>query len=201
MNEAGRLRMQAWRYTQMAPHRTEVERSALAAAFDRSILLLRQGDPARPLFVPQDAATHASLEAVSRGWIELRSALEAGASADEASARAEALVGDIDRLVTSIESRLQRWTSLLSALQFTLLALALAAGVALLYATHLFIFQPLAQLQRGLEAMARGELGARVADGATDEFGDVARGFNRMAVQLEDLYRGLETKVAEKTDT
>jgi len=32
-----------------------------------------------------------------------------------------------------------------------------------------------------------------------DEFGDLARGFNRMAAHLQDLYATLEQRVEEKT--
>jgi two-component system nitrate/nitrite sensor histidine kinase NarX len=199
VNEAGRLRMQAWRYAQEAgaePRRLP----ALAAQFDASLALLDAGDPGRPLFLPRDADTRAALAAVRAGWAALRAGSVGPVSPAQTSRLAEELVRDVDRLVTGIESRLQRWTTLLSALQFTLLGLALAAGVALLYAAHLFIFQPLARLQRGLEAVARGDLGARIDVASRDEFGEVAEGFNHMAARLEDLYRGLETKVAEKTE-
>jgi two-component system, NarL family, nitrate/nitrite sensor histidine kinase NarX len=200
VNEAGRLRMQTWRYAQVASAQDVPQLPALAQQYDATLALLDAGDPARPLFVPRDADTRAALQAVRIRWQALQSAIASGAPPLQSGQLAGDLVAEIDHLVTGIEARLQRWTSILSALQFTLLALALAAGVALLYAAHLFIFQPLARLQRGLEAVARGDLGARVDVETHDEFGAVADGFNDMAMRLEDLYRGLETKVAEKTE-
>jgi two-component system nitrate/nitrite sensor histidine kinase NarX len=200
VNEAGRLRMQTWRYAQVAAAQDLPQLPALAAQYDASLALLEAGDPARPLFVPRDDTTRAALQAAHIRWQALRGAIADGARPQQSGQLAGDLVAEIDHLVTGIEARLQRWTSILSALQFTLLALALAAGVALLYAAHLFIFQPLARLQRGLESVARGDLGARVDVETHDEFGEVADGFNHMAVRLEDLYRGLETKVAEKTE-
>lgn len=200
VNEAGRLRMQTWRYAQVASAQDLPQLPALAQQYDATLALLDAGDPARPLFVPRDVDTRAALQAARSRWEALRRAIADGATPLQAGQLAGDLVIEIDRLVSGIEARLQSWTSILSALQFTLLALALAAGVALLYAAHLFIFQPLARLQRGLEAVARGDLGARVDVETHDEFGEVADGFNRMAVRLEDLYRGLETKVAEKTE-
>ncbi len=200
VNEAGRLRMQTWRYAQVAAAQDLPQLPALAQQYGATLALLDAGDPARPLFVPRDADTRAALQAVRIRWQALQSAIASGAPPLQSGQLAGDLVAEIDHLVTGIEARLQRWTSILSALQFTLLALALAAGVALLYAAHLFIFQPLARLQRGLESVARGDLGARVDVETHDEFGEVADGFNHMAVRLEDLYRGLETKVAEKTE-
>lgn len=200
VNEAGRLRMQTWRYAQVASAQDLPQLPALAQQYDATLALLDAGDPARPLFVPRDEDTRAALQAVRSRWQALQRAISEGATPLQAGQLAGDLVIEIDHLVTGIEAHLQRWTSILSALQFTLLALALAAGVALLYAAHLFIFQPLARLQRGLEAVARGDLGARVDVETHDEFGEVADGFNHMAMRLEDLYRGLETKVAEKTE-
>jgi two-component system nitrate/nitrite sensor histidine kinase NarX len=203
VNEAGRLRMQTWRIAHVAAEADPARLQPLARQFDDSLALLRRGDPARPLFLPRDAATQSALDAVAADWQAMRAALhEAAPPTRHATAvTAEALVRDIDALVGRIESRLQGWTSVLTALQLTLMGLALAGGVALLYAANLFVFQPLARLQQGLQAVEAGDLGARVEVDSDDEYGRVAEGFNRMAARLEDLYRGLEAKVAEKTET
>jgi two-component system, NarL family, nitrate/nitrite sensor histidine kinase NarX len=200
VNEAGRLRMQTWRYAQVAAVGERARLPALALEFDATLNLLDVGDSGRPLFVPRDADTRDALGDVRARWQALRSAIGDSATPSDSGRMAETLVARIDRLVTRLELHLQRWTTILGGLQFALLAMALVAGAALLYAAHLFIFEPLARLQRGFEAMARGDLGARVDAETHGEFGELAQGFNRMAVRLEDLYRGLETKVAEKTE-
>jgi two-component system nitrate/nitrite sensor histidine kinase NarX len=71
--------------------------------------------------------------------------------------------------------------------------------VVLLYTGYLFVLEPLARLQRGLERVEQADFGARVEVPTRDEFGRLAAGFNRMAQTLESLYRGLEDKVREKT--
>ncbi|MBL8325437.1 MAG: type IV pili methyl-accepting chemotaxis transducer N-terminal domain-containing protein [Rubrivivax sp.] len=218
VNEAGRLRMQTWRLAQAVSVGDGARVQQLAAQFDASLALLRAGDPARPLFVPSDAATRAAFAQVQADWQRARAlwllpgttqartghepSLAAGAAG--AAADAEALVRDIDEFVGDIESRLARWTALLTIFQLTLVGLAIAAGVALLYSAHLFVFRPLAALQQGLGAVERGDLATRVQvpERATqDEFGRLGQGFNRMAARLAESYRGLEQKVAEKTDT
>lgn len=202
VNEAGRLRMQGWRMAQAVTAGDTARARELAAQFDDSLALLRAGDPARPLFVPADEATLQAFAHVQQNWAALRAGWQrsGGRPAGEAAAEAEALVLGIDRFVSGIESRLSRWTALLTLAQLLLLGLAIAAAIALLYAAHLFIFRPLAALQAGLGAVEQGDLSARVEVASADEFGRVGEGFNRMAARLADLYRGLERKVAEKTE-
>lgn len=55
------------------------------------------------------------------------------------------------------------------------------------------------RLRHGLQSLERGALGARVAEDSLDEFGELARGFNRMAQRLESVYRGMEDEVRRKT--
>ncbi|MEN9560407.1 MAG: hypothetical protein RLZZ502_1618 [Pseudomonadota bacterium] len=47
--------------------------------------------------------------------------------------------------------------------------------------------------------LAQGDFSARVTEMRQDELGTLASGFNKMADELQDLYQGLEDKVAEKT--
>lgn len=203
VNEAGRLRMQGWRMAQAVSAGDRERAGRLAVSFDESLALLRTGDPARPLFVPADETTMLAFTRVQQNWVSLRADwLHDGRSpASEVAAQAETLVQAIDQFVSGIESRLSRWTALLTHFQLLLMGLAIAAGITLLYAAHLFIFRPLASLQAGLGAVEQGDLSARVEVASADEFGRLGEGFNRMAVRLADLYRGLERKVAEKTET
>jgi len=130
VNEAGRLRMQGWRMAQSVSAGDLPRAERLAVQFDESIALLRAGDPARPLFVPADAATSSAFRAVQQNWTTLRADwLRPGAHAiGEVAEQAEALVHDVDRFVGGIEARLSRWTALLTLFQLLLMGLAIAAG-------------------------------------------------------------------------
>jgi two-component system, NarL family, nitrate/nitrite sensor histidine kinase NarX len=204
VNEAGRLRMQTWRLAQAASLPNTEQRQRYVAQFDASLELLRLGNPERPLFLPADAATQSAFERVRSTWADTRERWLAGASepnsASAAAVRAEALVHDIDAFVGSIETRLARWTNLLTLFQLTLMGLAIAAAILLMYSAWLFLFSPLARLEHGQARLERGEFAARVEVASHDEFGRVADGFNRMAARLEESHRGLECKVAEKTE-
>jgi len=198
VNEAGRMRMQAYRLALAAAEGSPASMQSGVARFDASLAMLRTGDPARPLFVPWTAATRASFEAVRSQWASLHEAW-AGGAGPVPIARVDDFVASIDRFVASIERQLSRWTAILNAVQFAMMALAIGAAVALLYAGYIFVVDPLARLQRGLARIEEGEFAARVAVTSNDEFGRLAAGFNRMAENLQALYRSLEDKVREKT--
>ena len=201
VNEAGRMRMQTWRLAQTLAGGDRPRISALMQQFDQSVLLLRQGDPARPLFVPRDDRSLDSFADVQRGWHDLRSAWAATPlpAAPEVARQADAFVQRIDAFVSAIEQQLARLTTILNAVQFSMVALAIGSAVALLYAAYLFVFNPLSRLQAGLARVAEGELSARVEVSGSDEFGALSQGFNQMAQTLQGLYQTLEAKVQEKT--
>jgi len=201
VNEAGRMRMQTWRLAQTLAAGDTERLSAQLDRFDQTLVLLRSGDPSRPLFVPRDSDSQRALADVQQGWQDLRGrwSVKPPPAADATAAQAEAFVVRIDAFVTAIENQLSRWTALLNAFQFVMMALALASAVALLYAAYLFVFNPLARLQAGLTRVGEGDLSARVEVGSDDEFGVLSAGFNSMAQTLQGLYQSLEARVQEKT--
>lgn len=198
VNEAGRLRMQTWRLAHLAASGQQAQLPAQAQAYEGSLQLLADGDPSRPLLLPRDAPTQAAFAAVRGEWLQARASTPNGLPELDAS-EAERLVARVDLLVSAIEARLSTWTSLLSAVQLALVGLAIAASVAFLYASHLLVFAPVDRLRRGLQALERGELAARINEDAQDELGDLARGFNRMAGRLQAVYQGMEGEVRAKT--
>ena len=202
VNEAGRMRMQAWRLAsalQADLPRPEV--LALVEQFDQSLALLRTGDPSRPLFVPWDAGVRERFAAVNQLWLAQRSQW-AGAPPPTAKASlhaAEEFVGAIDALVLAIEHQLARLTAILNLFQFVMMALAIGSAVLMLYTGYLYVINPLLQLQQGLRKVETGDFGTRIEVDNQDEFGQVAQGFNRMATQLQAMYDGLEAQVLAKT--
>ena len=169
VNEAGRMRMQTWRLAQTLASRRR--RAAAGRSWRSSTRAWRCCAAATrrgPLFVPRDDARRSSLR--RRAARLAGSCARAGArarrpTAAEAALQAEAFVGRIDAFVTAIETQLSRWTALLNAFQFVMMALAMASAVALLYAAYLFVFNPLARLQAGLARVGEGDLAARVEVG------------------------------------
>jgi two-component system, NarL family, nitrate/nitrite sensor histidine kinase NarX len=201
VNEAGRMRMQTWRLAHTLTTGDEARLATQVAQFEQSLAVLRSGDPARPLFVPDDRASQQALAKVVQAWQQLRERWRARAApADEAAQQAEAFVGAIETFVTAIERHLAWLTGLLNAVQLAMVALVIGSAIALLYSAYLFVFNPLARLQVALARAESGDLATRVETSHDDEFGALAAGFNRMAQTLQGLYRNLEAKVREKTE-
>ena len=202
VNEAGRMRMQTWRLVSAAQSGVpEPEIRTLVAQFDQSLALLRQGDRARPLFVPWSDAVTGQFESVNRLWSQQRnqwllSSLPMPADALRA---ADTFVAAIDSLVSAMEHQLSRLTAILNLFQFGMMALAIGGSVVMLYTGYLYVINPLGQLQQGLGRIEAGDFSIRIEVDIQDEFGQVAAGFNGMAGKLQTLYEGLETQVEVKT--
>ena len=201
VNEAGRMRMQAYRMALAAAANDSAGLSAHVAEFERSLALLRDGDPERPLFVPWDDTVTAGFVQVESTWTSFRQNVLRGTIAPEQrlGESTATFVEQINGWVASIEHHMSRWTALLHLLQMGMMALAVLAAAALLYTGYLFVLEPVGQLKRAIEQIQRGDLGARVNAVGNDEFATLASGFNGMAEHLQSMYSNLEGKVAEKT--
>ncbi|MEO8752742.1 MAG: type IV pili methyl-accepting chemotaxis transducer N-terminal domain-containing protein [Casimicrobiaceae bacterium] len=201
VNEAGRMRMQAYRMSLAVGTGEADALPHQVAEFERSLDVLRHGDLERPLFVPWDDVVRERFAVVERDWTQFHRQWTA--------ARPPALTGldkdtsafaaDIDAFVAGIEHHMSRWTALLHILQMAMMAFAVLGAAVLLYTGYLFVLEPVGHLKQATERLQRGDFGARVERVTTDEFGSLAECFNGMAGHLQSMYRDLEAKVAEKT--
>jgi two-component system, NarL family, nitrate/nitrite sensor histidine kinase NarX len=201
VNEAGRMRMQTYRLAlEVSGNSDPAVALVMTRSFEESLSLLRAGDPSRPLFVPWSAASHERFDEVAQRWGELRESWLAERPTPAAAAQeAREFVALVDGFVAAIETQIARLTAILQAVQLAMMALAIGSAVAMLYASYLFVLNPLARLQRGLQALQQGDLSTRVEVDSNDEFGHLSAGFNDMARTLQSLYGSLEEKVREKT--
>ena len=204
VNEAGRMRMQAYRMALVADSGPAQELSGLAHEFDQSLLLLQNGDSERPLFVPWDAQVRRHFLSVQADWTQFQTQwvnAAAESRGDVAQLQAETLhfAADIDTLVASIEAHMARWTSILHLLQMGVLSLAILGATILIVTGYRFVLEPVQLLKQAIEKIQAGDWGARVQRVTSDEFGTLADGFNGMAEHLQLMYRNLEAKVKEKT--
>jgi signal transduction histidine kinase len=76
---------------------------------------------------------------------------------------------------------------------------ALVTSLVLAHIVSRRFTQPIKRLQEGAQRIAAGQLDYRVVVEATDEVGDLALQFNRMAVELQESYRAMERKVSERS--
>lgn len=202
VNEAGRMRMQAYRISlSVSLGLPETALQDQIREFDRSMLLLHTGDPERPLFVPWDDVVRGKYDLVAKDWAAFRNHWLDGRRYDAADLSAETglFVQDIDALVVGVESHMARWNTLLYLFQISVLAMAIVGAAILIYTGYVFVLEPVGLLKRAIEEIQEGSFDARVEHESRDEFGTLARGFNSMADNLQYMYRNLEQKVAEKT--
>lgn len=199
VNEAGRMRMQAYRLALSVGTDERSELVDQVREFEDSLALLRLGDPERPLFVPWDETVQQRFAVIEGDWKSFRPLLTSPVAKAGLRAQTIRFVQHIDDFVRGIESHISRWTAILHLLQTGLMALVILGAVALLYAGHLFVLEPVGLLKQAIGKIQGGNFDARVDKLTRDEFGTLAEGFNGMAEHLQSMYRNLEGKVAEKT--
>lgn len=206
INDAGSVRMRANRVAielTLAQARRGNALAMQVQALDGTLAQLRQGNPSRPLFLPDEPAIHAQLERVTRDWhAHLRPLAMASGDSTAPSRYIAALPGFVaqaDTLVGMIEHDSARKTDLLRLSQTALALMACVGTVAVIYLLYLWIILPVLRLQDGLRRMAAREFSLRLPVETRDEFGTLCDGFNRMAGELQGLYRDLEARVAQKT--
>lgn len=87
----------------------------------------------------------------------------------------------------------------------TIIALAVLGAVVILAGIYVgvrqyqHIMRPLSALRQGVRTVASGGLSTHIPETGDTEFLELAADFNRMAQELDGLYRGLEEKVAIKS--
>lgn len=201
VNEAGRMRMQAYRMSLSVSTGNAEALARQVASFDAGLAVLRHGDPERPLFVPWDDAVRAHFSSVEQDWAGFRQRWTRGpvTSVQGLTEDAAKFSEHIDTFVADIETTMSHWTRQLHLLELSAMALAVLGATVLLYIGYVLVLEPVRLLKDATDKIQHGDFGARVDLPRSDEFGALAEGFNRMAEHLQSMYRGLEAKVAEKT--
>lgn len=206
INDTGSLRMRANRVAVelMRPQAgREVRTTEQIMVMDETIARLARGNPARPLFIPNDDAIRAQWHDVAAYWRDImKPAAMRAIKQPDAATYLETLpefVARADTLVRMIEQDNAGKTTSLRLSQGVLAAIASAGTLAMIYLLYLWIISPVLRLRDGLQRMADREFSTRLPVESQDEFGVLARGYNRMADELQDLYTSLEQRVEHKT--
>ena len=221
VNETGRERMRAYRIamllSQVGIHdadraRINADIGAETHAFEQAMRDLESGDPSRPMFLPGTQEIQRQFASLRQNWsTDIKPAIAELVDMDDPAVRAARLiefrratedyVDSVDALVYAIERDISNKTSLLRSLQMGLIGLSVVGTVALIYLMFLLVIRPVNGMAKGMRSMEDGDFDARLPIETRGEFGSLAAGFNSMAARLQDLYRNLADKVAQKTQS
>jgi len=211
INEAGSLRMRSYKLAIELEHpQNASSANKQLQDFDQTLADLQNGDPKRPLFLPQTAKIHGQMHTVQAQWTQqARMYAQKVLQQTDDSGRQAALnrytqtlpefVDNINQLVSLVEVELSEKTTWLRLCQTMLIFLSLAASIALLYLLYLWIVGPVSRMQAGIARMSKDDLSVRLPVETEDEFGVLAQAFNQMADRVQTVHRTLEERVMEKT--
>lgn len=114
---------------------------------------------------------------------------------------ADDIVESINQLVTSIETENVNNIHYIIVLLLALVIISIISSFVMLSILNRWIITPLNVLKMGITQIQENDFSVRIETDINngDEFDLAKDGFNKMAEQLEDLYKKFEDKVKEKT--
>ncbi|MDC7709929.1 type IV pili methyl-accepting chemotaxis transducer N-terminal domain-containing protein [Vogesella indigofera] len=204
INDAGSLRMRSYRVALLVSEGADAAQvQQEAAQFNDTMARLRKGDPARPLFLPDNAEVRSQAAEIARYWqhemLPKMAQVQLDPQRNTTRVDLGAFVNRIDKLVRLVEEDNARNTTLLRFFQMMLMAMAIIGAITMMYLMFLLIIRPLNELGEAIVQVRDGELATRVPVVGNDEFAILSAGFNQMAGRLQELYATLEDKVRDKT--
>ncbi len=198
INQAGSLRMQAYRLAFTAEHgsqallyeRIETLQQTLRSASLRSALH-RHGSTRLP-------ALHA---AVSQHWEQdMRPLLDAQpARLEDYRREAPAFVSELDAFVRTLQEASEGKLSVIRALQASTLFVIVLIAFVLIYGLHNNLATPLRSLTKMARDIGKGDFSGQVQIPGDTELSLLARTLNQMSQELASLYAQMEQKVDDKT--
>lgn len=180
------------------------------AEFEHVLKLIIQGDPERPMYLPNSKVIKDGMVEVQQDWETriqplIKRVRDAESEAQkkllfaEYRSEIEPFVGKIDMLVSAVEHNSVLSLSVLRTLQTALLILALVGTLVMIGLLYLVVVRPIHTLRNGMLHMEGGNFSVRLPIESEDELGDLTMGFNNMADHLQQIYDTLEQRVREKT--
>lgn len=200
INDAGSLRMRTYRLAYMlTQHAAPQNIQEQIQSFEHTLNTIRKGDPARPLFLPDEPEIHSHMQAMQHDW---QNSIKPRLQRSEAPTASELtqFVNIINNFVRSVETVNTRNTELLRLFQTALMILVIVGSSVMVMLLYLWVIRPIDILREGVQAIRRGEFGTQVETGKVSEFAQLGNGFNLMSTHLQTLYTDLEGQVALQTE-
>lgn len=217
INDAGSERMRSYQigflltqYVEIPSEELRIEIDQTISVFEETLVVLKEGDPSRPLLLPEDEEIRSALEQIQQTWSQQNKYFVTAIlnESDKTSAaillqqyRAELtrFVAQVDKLVVMVEKSQANATRLLRHFQNGLVTLAFVGTILLISLFMKMVITPIKRLKKGLDKMGQGDFSIRLPVNGKDELADLATGYNQMAKQLQEIYNTLEERISSKT--
>lgn len=170
------LDFQDQQYRDIVPHEEEEEAFLLALQADLERVSLLFGADAAELEVDRVLAGLGAAKAVL-----------------------EKLAGEMDDTIASAQHESNRAIQTTLAIVGLVSLVAITATILINVAQYRSVIVPIRRLRDGVRRIASGQFNKRLQFTGDDDFTQLARDFNQMAAELDDLYRDLERRVQEKS--
>ncbi len=200
IEEAGNLRMQAYRLAYMAGEgspRAQIDNQI--AEFEKSLKRISQSDAIHPLIPSGTPLAYDLIQSML--IIDWQANILPPLQAYRRPTQIELyrFAGNIELFLQALENANEKNTWWLRRFQWAIMLMTLVSSVLMLFWHQIWVIRPLQALREGAERIGRRCFDIPVPEGGTPEFKQVGRCFNQMALRLKTLYDDLEGQVAEQT--
>lgn len=200
IEEAGNLRMQAYRLAYMAGEgspRAQIDNQI--AEFEKSLKRISQSDVIHPLIPSGTPLAYDLIQSML--IIDWQANILPPLQAYRRPTQIELyrFAGNIELFLQALENANEKNTWWLRRFQWVIMLMTLVSSVLMLFWHQIWVIRPLQALREGAERIGRRCFDIPVPEGGTPEFKQVGRCFNQMALRLKTLYDDLEGQVAEQT--
>ncbi|WP_301884833.1 histidine kinase [Neisseria uirgultaei] len=200
IEEAGNLRMQAYRLAYMAGEgspRAQIDNQI--AEFEKSLKRIAQSDAIHPLIPSDNPLAYDLIQSML--IIDWQANILPPLQAYRRPTQVELyrFAGNIELFLQALENANEKNTWWLRQFQWAIILMTLVSSVLMLFWHQIWVIRPLQALGEGAERIGQRHFDIPVPEDGTPEFKQVGRCFNQMGGKLKVLYDNLEGQVAEQT--
>lgn len=200
IEEAGNLRMQAYRLAYMAGEgspRAQIDNQI--AEFEKSLKRIAQSDAIHPLIPSDNPLAYDLIQSML--IIDWQANILPPLQAYRRPTQVELyrFAGNIELFLQALENANEKNTWWLRRFQWAIMLMTLVSSVLMLFWHQIWVIRPLQALREGAERIGQRHFDIPVPEDGTPEFKQVGRCFNQMGGKLKALYDNLEGQVAEQT--
>ncbi|WP_301669858.1 histidine kinase [Neisseria benedictiae] len=200
IEEAGNLRMQAYRLAYMAGEgspRAQIDNQI--AEFEKSLKRIAQSDAIHPLIPSDNPLAYDLIQSML--IIDWQAHILPPLQSYRRPTQVDLyrFAGNIELFLQALENANEKNTWWLRRFQWAIMLMTLVSSVLMLFWHQIWVIRPLQALGEGAERIGQRHFDIPVPEDGTPEFKQVGRCFNQMGGKLKALYDNLEGQVAEQT--